>query len=96
MKASNISRMVCFAVGGGSAFRGRPLFLIRLPPHGHSEPSRPIFSFPFAPAIEYFDTAPKGSARGCEDRFLFARFLPEGSLFGFKVFDEGCRMKALA
>jgi len=31
MKASNISRTVCFAVGG-SAFRGRSLFLIRLPP----------------------------------------------------------------
>jgi hypothetical protein len=53
-----------------------------------------MFSFPFAPAIEYFDTAARGSARGCEDRF--ARFLREGSLFGFKVFDEGCPMKAPA
>ena len=95
MKASNISSMVRFAVGG-SAFRGRPLFLIRLPPTVILNRAGRFF-LSLLPLRSNISTLPqRGRPARCEDCFLFARFLREGSLFGFKVFDEGCPMKAPA
>ncbi len=70
----------CFAVAvpsgvyPGSRQGGRPLFLIHLLPHCHSERNRPIFSFPFAPA--------KGPACGGEESLLGFAFVGPAFLGG--------------
>ncbi len=54
-----------------------------LPPNRHSERSRPTFFLSFGPARFLrpgWFCGTKGSACGCEDRFLFARILREESL----------------
>ena len=92
MKASNISRMVCFAVRlpRQTALLDPPTPTVILNRTGR-------FYLSLLPLRSNISTLPqRGRPARCEDRFLFARFLREGSLFGFKVFDEGCPMKALA
>jgi len=92
MKASNISRMVWFAVRlpRQTALLDPPTPTVILNRTGR-------FYLSLLPLRSNISTLPqRGRPAGVRTASSSRAFLREGSLFGFKVFEEGCPMKAPA